>query len=175
MQKIFIIEDDSIIASSVEKYLNGFGYETRHVRKFDNIVNEFAEYNPHLVLMDISLPYYNGFYWCSEIRKISKVPIIFVSSSSDNMNIVMAINMGGDDFIAKPFDLEVLTAKVQAMLRRTYDFTGQSAVLEHKGAMLNLTEAALFYEQEKIELTKMNLRSCRYSWKINRKLYQEIR
>ena len=122
MQKIFIIEDDSIIASSVEKYLNGFGYETRLVRKFDNIVNEFAEYNPHLVLMDISLPYYNGFYWCSEIRKISKVPIIFVSSSSDNMNIVMAINMGGDDFIAKPFELSLLLAKIQAMLRRTYDF-----------------------------------------------------
>lgn len=154
MQKIFIIEDDSIIASSVEKYLNGFGYETRHVRKFDNIVNEFAEYNPHLVLMDISLPYYNGFYWCSEIRKISKVPIIFVSSSSDNMNIVMAINMGGDDFIAKPFELSLLLAKIQAMLRRTYDFASQTNLIEHNGLILDMGNATATYKESAIELTR---------------------
>ena len=154
MQKIFIIEDDSIIASSVEKYLNGFGYETRHVRKFDNIVNEFAEYNPHLVLMDISLPYYNGFYWCSEIRKISKVPIIFVSSSSDNMNIVMAINMGGDDFIAKPFELSLLLAKIQAMLRRTDDFASQTNLIEHNGLILDMGNATATYNGNAIELTR---------------------
>ena len=108
--------------------------------------------------MDIKLPFYNGYHWCSEIRKISKVPVIFLSSAADNMNIVMAVNMGGDDFIAKPFDLDVLTVKIQAMLRRSYDFVSQSVVLEHRGVMLNLTEAALLYGSEKLELTKNELR-----------------
>jgi two-component system, OmpR family, response regulator protein BraR/BceR len=107
-----------------------------------------------LVLLDISLPFVNGFTLCNEIRKVSKVPIIFISSASDNMNIVMAINMGGDDFIAKPFDLNVLTSKVQALLRRTYDFTGQTNLLEHRGAILNTSDATLTFNGQKIELTK---------------------
>lgn len=111
-----------------------------------------------LVLMDIKLPFYNGYHWCSEIRKVSKVPIIFLSSAADNMNIVMAVNMGGDDFVAKPFDLDVLTAKVQALLRRSYDFVLQSVVLEHRGAMLNLTEATLVCSGGKLELTRNELR-----------------
>ena len=119
---------------------------------------EFVRAAPHLVLMDIKLPFYNGYHWCSELRKISKVPVIFLSSAADNMNIVMAVNMGGDDFIAKPFDLDVLTVKIQAMLRRSYDFVSQSVVLEHRGAMLNLTEAVLVYGSEKLELTKNELR-----------------
>ena len=147
-------EDDESIARSVKTHLESWNYEVCCAEDFSNVAGTFAAFDPQLVLMDVKLPFFNGYHWCSEIRKVSKVPVIFVSSASDNMNIVMAVSMGGDDFIAKPFDLEVLTAKVQAMLRRTYDFTGQSTVLEHKGAMLNLTEAALFYEQEKIELTK---------------------
>ena len=154
MYKILIIEDDISMARAMKKHLESWGNAVDFVKDFQNVLQKFTQYDPHLVLVDIMLPFYNGYHWCSEIRKVSKVPVIFVSSASDNMNIVMAVSMGGDDFIAKPFDLGVLTAKVQAMLRRTYDFTGQSAVLEHKGAMLNLTEAALFYEQEKIELTK---------------------
>ena len=154
MHKILIIEDDEIISKSIEKELSNWGFISKCITDFQNIIPQFVEFDPQLILLDITLPFFNGYHWCSEIRKLSKVPIVFISSASDNMNIVMAMNMGGDDFIAKPFDLEVLTAKVQAMLRRTYDFTGQSAVLEHKGAMLNLTEAALFYEQKKIELTK---------------------
>jgi len=104
--------------------------------------------------MDISLPFFNGYHWCSEVRKISKVPIIFISSASDNMNIVMAMNMGGDDFIVKPFDLNVLTAKVQAMLRRTYDFAASTTLIEHMGAILNINDNSLTYDGEKIELTK---------------------
>lgn len=119
---------------------------------------EFVHTAPQLVLMDVKLPFYNGYYWCSEIRKVSKVPIIFLSSAADNMNIVMAVNMGGDDFIAKPFDLDVLTVKIQAMLRRSYDFVSQSVVLEHQGAILNLTEATLTYGTEKLELIKNELR-----------------
>jgi DNA-binding response OmpR family regulator len=121
-------------------------------------MQEFVAFDPQLVLMDITLPFFNGYHWCSEIRKISKLPVVFISSASDNMNIVMAVNMGADDFIAKPFDLDVLTVKIQAMLRRSYDFTGTSSVLEHKGVMLNLTEATLTYQEEKIELTKNDLK-----------------
>ena len=152
--KVFIVEDDAVIARAVAAHLTTWQMQVQCAGNFEKITEEVEDFQPDIIIMDIKLPYYNGFYWCAEIRKTSKVPIVFLSSADDNMNIVMAMNMGGDDFIAKPFDLGVLTAKVQAMLRRTYDFTGQSAVLEHKGAMLNLTEAALFYEQEKIELTK---------------------
>lgn len=111
-------------------------------------------FEPQLVLMDILLPFYNGFHWCTQIRAVSKVPIIFLSSAADNMNIVMAMNMGGDDFIEKPFDLNVLTAKIQALLRRTYSFQGQLNVLEYKGVILNLNDASLTFGDKKLELTK---------------------
>lgn len=158
MYKIFIVEDDEVIARSMKKHLEGWDYEVKCATDLSAVVAEFTEFDPHLVLMDVKLPFYNGYYWCSEIRKISKVPVIFVSSASDNMNIVMAVNMGGDDFIAKPFDLDVLTVKIQAMLRRSYDFMGQSSVIEHRGVMLNLSEAALYYNEERIELTKNELK-----------------
>ena len=122
------------------------------------IITEFVAFDPQLVLMDIRLPFYNGYYWCTEIRKVSKVPVIFLSSVADNMNIVMAMNMGGDDFIPKPFDLEVLTAKIQALLRRSYDFAGSSSMLEHKGAVLKLLDASLIWNGQQIELTKNELK-----------------
>lgn len=131
MYRILIVEDDEMIAGSVKRHLERWDYEVACVTDFLNIMPEYASAAPHLVLMDIKLPFYNGYHWCSEIRKVSKVPIIFLSSAADNMNIVMAVNMGGDDFIAKPFDLDVLTVKIQAMLRRSYDFVSQSVVLEH--------------------------------------------
>ncbi len=158
MYRIFIVEDDETIAKTVKNHLESWDYEVACVENFSEVMQEFATFSPQLVLMDIKLPFFNGYHWCSEIRKISKVPVIFLSSASDNMNIVMAMNMGGDDFIAKPFDLDVLTVKIQAMLRRSYDFAGNSSVLEHKGAMLNLTEAVLFYQEKRLELTKNELR-----------------
>lgn len=154
MQKILIVEDDEVISTSIQNNLTSWGYEAKKVEEFENVIGEFLEFNPHLVLMDISLPYFNGYHWCSEIRKVSKVPVIFISSASDGMNIVMAINMGADDFIAKPFDLTVLMAKVQAMLRRTYDFTGQTNFLEYKGAILDLGSTVLKYNGIDIDLTK---------------------
>jgi len=154
MYKILIIEDDETIAKAIKNAIESWNYDALCVTDFRDVMKVFVSYSPHLVLLDISLPFYNGYYWCSEIRKLSKVPIIFISSASDNMNIVMAVNMGGDDFIAKPFDLNVLTAKVQAMLRRTYDFAGQTNLLEHKGAILNIGDATLSYNNQKIELTK---------------------
>jgi len=156
--KIFIVEDDPVIASAVAEHIASWGCEPRIARNFQNIVQEFVEFDPQLVLLDVGLPFYNGYHWCSEIRRFSSVPIIFVSSASDNMNIVMAINMGADDFIAKPFDLNVLTAKVQAMLRRTYDLGGQTRLLQHRDAVLNTDDSTLTYHGERLELTKNEYR-----------------
>ncbi|WP_346891695.1 response regulator transcription factor [Clostridium sp. UBA3887] len=154
MYKILIVEDDLIIAKTVKNHIRSWGFEAECVTDFKDVLAAFVPYSPQLVLLDITLPFFNGYHWCSEIRKVSKVPIIFISSASDSMNIVMAMNMGGDDFIAKPFDLNVLTAKVQALLRRTYDFTGQTNLLEHKGSILNISDATLNYHDRKIELSK---------------------
>ncbi|MCI9641408.1 MAG: response regulator transcription factor [Eubacterium sp.] len=154
MYRILIVEDDMGIAQAIKKQLNMWDLDARCVEDFRNVLSAFSECNPHLILLDISLPFYNGYHWCSEIRKVSKVPIIFISSASDNMNIVMAMNMGADDFIAKPFDQSVLVAKIQAILRRTYDFSSAVAVIEHKGAMLNTEDGTLIYNNEKIPLTK---------------------
>lgn len=158
MYKIFMVEDDEIIARSIREHLQAWNYDVCCVEDFSNVVAEFVRFDPQLVLMDITLPFFNGYHWCSEIRKISKVPVIFLSSEADNMNIVMAVNMGADDFIPKPFDLEVLTVKIQAMLRRSYDFAGTGSMLEHKGAILNLNETTLTYQEQKIELTKNEFR-----------------
>lgn len=158
MYKIFMVEDDEIIAKSVKQHLESWNYDVHCVNDFSNVMSEFVPCAPQLVLMDIKLPFFNGYHWCTEIRKVSKVPVIFLSSASDNMNVVMAMNMGGDDFIAKPFDFDILTAKIQAMLRRSYDFMGTGSILEHQGALLNLTEATLSYQDEKLELTKNDLK-----------------
>ena len=158
MYKIMIIEDDLTIARTSSEHLSQWGYDTTCVTEFHNVADQVLRAEPQLVLLDIALPFYNGFHWCGEIRKFSKVPIIFISSASDNMNIVMAMNMGGDDFIAKPFDLHVLTAKVGALLRRVYSFQGQVHVLERNGVVLNLGDTTLTYKGRKIELTKNDFR-----------------
>lgn len=158
MYRIMIIEDDLPMANAMKKQMESWGNEAMCVRDFQNIIPMFVEYDPHMVLLDIMLPFYNGYYWCSQIRNISNVPIIFISSASDNMNIVMAMNMGGDDFISKPVDLSVMTAKIQAVLRRAYDMAGKIPVLEHKGAVLNLNDASLTYNGQHVELTKNDFR-----------------
>ena len=158
MYKILVIEDDTIISEKVKEHLEKWNYEVRCVTDFTNVTTDFLQFNPQLVLMDIGLPFYNGYYWCMEMRKLSKVPIIFLSSASEGMNIVMAMNMGGDDFITKPFDLEILQAKISAMLRRTYDFNTETGLLVHKGAVLNLMNAELVVHGEKVELTKNEFR-----------------
>ena len=158
MYKIMLIEDDLTMAETLQKQIEAWGNTAMYVKDFQNIISEFIKFDPHMVLVDIMLPFYNGYYWCTEIRKISNVPIIFLSSASDNMNIVMAMNMGGDDFIPKPVDRNVLMAKLQAVLRRTYDMGGKIPVLEHRGAVLNLNDASLTYQGIKIELTKNDFR-----------------
>ncbi len=154
MYKILIIEDDKTIANILMEHLLKWEYEVTCADDFKNIKELVIQINPNLILLDIMLPFFNGFYWCNEIRKISNAPIIFISSASDSMNIVMAMNMGGDDFIAKPFDLDVLTAKIQAVIRRTYSIQGQMNIIEHRGLILNLSDTTLSYEDKKIELTK---------------------
>lgn len=156
--KILVVEDDSIISAEIQKHFIAWGFEVQTVCDFEAVFSQFAMFEPHLVILDISLPFYNGYYWCTEIRKVSKIPIIFLSSTSDNMNIIMAMNMGGDDFVAKPFDLAVLSAKVQAMIRRAYSFQGNSHILEYKGVILNLSNASLEVSGKKVELTKNELR-----------------
>lgn len=154
MYKIMVIEDDLTIAKAIKAHLSKWDYDVIYITDFKNIIEQFIRFDPQIVLLDIMLPFYNGFYWCSEIRKISKVPVMFISSASDNMNIVMAMNMGGDDFIAKPFDLNVLTAKLGALIRRTYSMRGQINIIEHNGVVLNLSDTTLTYKNQKIELTK---------------------
>ncbi len=158
MYRILIVEDDPSMADVIKRQMEAWGNQVSVVKDFQNVLQAFTEFDPHLVLLDIMLPFYNGYYWCTEIRKISDVPVIFISSASDNMNLVMAINMGGDDFIAKPFDLNVLNAKVQAILRRTYDLAGKVPVLEQAGAILNLNDMTLVFGDEKVELTKNEFR-----------------
>ena len=158
MYRLLIVEDDMGIAQAIKEQARVWGLEAAYVEDFRNVMSEFAAFSPHLVLLDISLPFYDGYHWLSEIRKVSQVPVIFISSASDNMNIVMAVNMGGDDFIVKPFDQSVLMAKIQAMLRRTYDFSKGVPVLEHRGALLNTGDNTLVYEDEKINLTKNEYR-----------------
>ena len=154
MYRILIVEDDSTIAEALKRHLEGWDHETVIAEDFKNIMAEFTRVEPDLVLLDIGLPFYNGFYWCSQIRQVSDVPIIFISSASDNMNIVMAMNMGGDEFIEKPFDLHVVTAKVQALLRRTYSYRGSASLMEYKGCILNLADATVTYQDRKTDLTK---------------------
>lgn len=159
MYKILLIEDDNIICDGICAHLRKWGYEVECAADFNHVLEHFIRFEPQLVLLDIGLPFYNGYYWCAEIRRISQVPVIFISSASDNMNIVMAVNMGGDDFIAKPFDLEVLSAKVQAILRRTYAFQSQAvSALECGGAVLNLADMSLNYKGHRLELSKNEFR-----------------
>lgn len=158
MNKIFLVEDDAVIAKAVQNHLTMWGYEVKTTEDFGRVLEEFLAFDPQLVLLDIGLPHHNGYYWCEEIRKRSKVPVVFLSSASDNMNIVTAMNLGGDDFIPKPFDLSVLTAKVQAVLRRAYSFQGSLNVIEHGGALLNLGDATLSCPGGRLELTKNDFR-----------------
>ena len=158
MYKMLIVEDDPMIADEVAAQIAPWGIEAKKADDLRNVMRVFAEFQPHIVLLDISLPFFNGYHWCEQIRAVSKVPVIFISSASDNMNIVMAMNLGADDFVSKPFDMNVLTAKVRALLRRTYDFGASVPLLEHKGAILNTGDGSLSVNGEKVSLSKNEYR-----------------
>lgn len=158
MYKLMIVEDDRGIRDSVCDLAKKWGFETFACEDFGNVTKCVADLSPHVILLDITLPYFDGYYWCAEIRKISKVPIVFISSVSDNMNIVMAMNLGADDFISKPFDGSVLMAKLKAILRRSYDFPSDRTVIEHRGAFFNTADGSLRFKDGRIELTKNEYR-----------------
>ena len=158
MYRIFLVEDDEVIAGAVARYLEGWGYTVRCAREFDRVLQEFTDFDPQLVLLDISLPFFNGYHWCQEIRKVSKVPILFLTSAGDSVNTVMAMQLGGDDLLSKPFDLQVLSAKVQAMLRRAYDFGPTARLLRCGGAVLNVSDGTLTAGGQRLELTRNELR-----------------
>lgn len=158
MYRILIVEDDRGIADAIRVQAEMWDLQVHCAENFRNVIEEFSSFDPHLVLLDITLPFFNGYHWCSQIRQVSKVPIIFISSASDNMNIIMAMNLGADDFIAKPFDGSVLMAKINALLRRTYDFTGAVTVLQHRGAMLNTADNTLTFAGAVIPLSKNEYR-----------------
>lgn len=158
MYRIFLAEDDEMLCSLITKHLESWGYQVTAAEDFRDIMGEFVRSEAHLVLLDLKLPYFNGFHWCEEIRRVSQVPVIFLSSAADDMNMVMAMTRGVDDFVAKPFNLEVLSAKVQAILRRTYSFGNSGNLLEHRGAVLNLGSGNLSYQGQSVELTRNELR-----------------
>ena len=149
-----IVENDEIISNSIAGYLNKWQYTTHEVSNFQNVITEFVEEKPDIVLMDINLPYFDGYYFCEEIRKISKVPIIFISSASDDMNIVMAMNIGADDFIEKPFKLVVLKAKIEALLRRVYNFNSSNSLIVYKEVIFDINKDEIKYKDNIATLTK---------------------
>jgi len=154
MYRILIVEDDKTIASSIRKFLESWSYEVKLIKDFKNVMEEFKSFNPDLTLMDITLPFFNGYHWCDEIRKVSNNPIIFISSANDNMNIVMAISKGADDFVTKPFDLHILLAKIQAILRRSFEFNTTSDEYEYEGVIFDNGKSLLKYEDSSVDLTK---------------------
>ena len=154
MYKVMIVEDDEIISNSIAGYLNKWQYTTHEVSNFQNVITEFVEEKPDIVLMDINLPYFDGYYFCEEIRKLSKVPIIFISSANDDMNIVMAMNIGADDFIEKPFKLVVLKAKIEALLRRVYNFNSSNSLIVYKGVIFDINKDEIKYKDNIATLTK---------------------
>ncbi|MDE7270816.1 MAG: response regulator transcription factor [Acetatifactor sp.] len=158
MYRLLIVEDDFGIANEMKAWVEKWDMEALIAEDFREVTAEYARFQPHIILLDITLPFYDGYYWCREIRKISNVPIVFLSSAADNMNIIMAMNMGADDFVPKPFDRNVLMAKIQALLRRSYDFAGTVPVLEHRGAFLNMGDNTLTFGEERIPLTQNEYR-----------------
>lgn len=138
----------------VAKNLTNWGYQVQEVKDFQTILKQIDDFQPHLIILDISLPFFNGYYWCQEIRKTSRVPIMFLSSHDQPMDIVMAINMGADDFVTKPFEMTVLLAKIQGLLRRTYDFVGEQSLLWFEQVALDLKTMQVSYTEAVEELTR---------------------
>lgn len=151
---ILIIEDDNIILREITKNLEKWDYKIFEIRDFNNIIAEVKEYNPNLILLDISLPYYDGFYWCKKIREFSSVPIMFISSKSDKLDMIMAMNLGGDDYITKPFDMDLLITKIRALLRRTYSFNDELEIFQFNDVTLDINKREILFNNSSINLTQ---------------------
>ncbi len=158
MKEILLVEDDLDLSKELSLSLNKWGFKVALIENFHSILKEVVDTKPQLVIMDVNLPYYDGFYWCEKIREVSKVPILFLSSRDSNMDLIMGINKGGDDYITKPFSIEVLITKINALLRRTYDYTGNDSIIYYKGAVLDIEKCMFKYEDNTIELTKNEIK-----------------
>lgn len=155
MYKLLIVEDDTALCTNIIKNLSRWNFEAYEVNNFENVLREFLDIKPHLIIMDVNLPHFDGFFWCKQIREVAKTPIIFLSSRDSNMDIIMAVNQGADDYITKPFSFELLVAKIQALLRRTYDYQNETSdTIEYNGVILGINSGTLSYKDKKIELTK---------------------
>ena len=151
--KIFLVEDDKVIAEEIERHLNFWNYEIKIAEDFQNIFDDFKNFHPDLVLMDVSLPFYNGYHWCKIIRKNSKVPILFISAADENLNLIMAMDLGADDYLTKPFELELLQIKIRALLRRAYEYI-ETRNISYKNISLDCDKMIISRENKEIELTK---------------------
>ncbi len=155
MMKIMIVEDDETVRELISESLQNWGFETIEVTDFKKVLDVFQQEEPHLVLLDITLPVFDGYYWVQKIREVSKAPVIFISSRDTNADSIMSMNMGGDDYVTKPFATDILIAKVNALLRRTYDYSkASSSTLEHNGLTLNMENSSLVIDDTTVELSK---------------------
>lgn len=171
MFKIMIVEDEESISELLSDSLQKWNFDTYCVTNFNTILEEFTRYSPHLILLDINLPIYDGFYWCQKIREVSKVPIIFISSRNINMDMIMSMNMGGDDFVNKPFSMDILIAKINALLRRTYNYSEQTSnLLTHNGLILNMENSSFQVEDETVDLSKNEFKLLFHLLKNNGKI-----
>lgn len=152
--KVYVVEDDDVILKALKKFLQNWSYEVHVADDFSSVYEKFLKVNPDLVLLDVSLPFFNGYYWCEQIRKSSNVPIIFISSADENLNKIMAMNMGADDYITKPFDLELLLAKIKAILRRTFEYSESTNNISYKDVIIDRDRMVLKFANEEISLSK---------------------
>lgn len=159
MYRILIVEDDNTISSILEEHLKKWDYDVRTAADFSDVLSDFTAYEPHIVIMDINLPYYDGFYWCSKIRELSNVPIVFLSSRDGDGDKIRAITQGGDDYIEKPFSMDLFTVKLSAILRRAYSSADQALnVLQFRDLILNIERLQVFCREKEAELTKNECR-----------------
>lgn len=170
--RIFIIEDDEVIFKAIKKYLESWNFIVLGVKDFENVFDEFINLKADLLLIDISLPFFNGYHWCEKIRSVSKIPIIFISSASINLNKIMAMNMGADDYITKPFDLDLLVAKIKALLRRTYEYVEVYDNLIYQDLSLDREKMTLKYNENEIALSKNEFMILEMMFKRPRKVFK---
>ena len=158
MEDILLVEDNLEVAKEIKLSLEKWGMKVQLIEDFSNVLEEVVKKQPKLVLMDVNLPYYDGFYWCGRIREVSKLPILFLSSRDSNMDVIMGINNGGDDYITKPFSVEVLISKINALLRRSYDYVSSDSLLYYDDIILDTEKCILKKADKSVELTKNELK-----------------
>ena len=158
MKKVLIIEDDLDLALEMKRTLEHWQFDVRLTKAFNQIIETFLEYEPMIIILDINLPFFDGFYWCKKIRQISTVPIIFLSSRDSNLDLMMAIHHGGDDYLTKPISSDILVTKINAIMRRTYDYVSNSNLVYLDNLVVDFEKGTLKHNNKTLELTKNEMR-----------------